>query len=324
MNKRALLFSLYLAVISVSLVFWTIREQNVAANNGAIGDLFFEETAKDGLNINKIVVKTPKIQVTLYLEDKFWHVKEADGYYAGLIITNSLFKSINEAKIQSVIRQEITPEMQLAYPENNDTPAAGTSIQIFNDKGIKVDDVIIGAEQNGYRYARYADSTNPVLIGGNFILPEKLSHWLQQPLMMLSEQSVETVITQSETGQQLAFREDITSPFYDINRKEINISAFLEQFASLDFTSVKASENTPLKDALPKKAVVIFMESGLIYGIEVYEYENSYWVRINLSTTSLPTKLASDYIKDSSFLYKNWFFKIDGSIGKFLVQYMIR
>ena len=323
MNKKALLFSLNLAVLSVSLVLWSIREQNVNADQTDIGNLFFEETAKDGLNITKIKIKTQKMQATLYREDKFWHVKEADGYYAGLVITNSLFNTLNEAKIQSVIRKGITSDMQLAFPENKDTPSAGISIQTFNNSGAKINDVIIGAEDDGFYYARYADSSTPMLISGDFNLPERLDYWLQQPLITLSERSVETIITQSETEQQFAFRREPASPFYDLNQKEINISTFLEQFAALNFTSVKISENTPLKDALPKKAIVIFTESGLIYGIEVYEYETSYWVRINLSTTSLPTKLASDYIKDSSFLYKDWFFKIDDSIGKFLVQYNI-
>lgn len=323
MNKKALLFSLFLAVFSASLVFWSICEQNADTDQSNLGSLFFEETAKDGLNVNKIIVKMPQQQVTLSLEGKFWRVKEADGYFAGLVVTNGLFNALNEAKIHSVIQKEITPEMQLAYPESKETPDAGISIQIFNKTGAKIDDVIIGAETDGYHYARHANSSTPVLISGNFNLPQRLDYWLQQPLITLSEHSVETVITQSETEQQLAFRPEPTLPFHDINRKEINISAFLEQFVSLNFTSVKTADNTPLKDELPKKAIVLFMESGLIYGIEVYEYDDSYWVRINLSTTSLPTKLASDYIKDSSFLYKDWFFKIDNSIGRFLVQYMI-
>lgn len=323
MNKKALIFGLLLALLSAFGAYWTIREQNVETDNSSVGSLFFEETAKDGLSINKIIVKMPQMQATLYLDGKFWRIKEADDYYAGLITINGLFNAINEAKILSVVKQKITSDMQLAYPENKETPAAGISIQTFNKNGVKVDDVIIGANQDGHYYARYANSDTPMLISGNFALPDRLHYWLQQPLMMLSEKSVETVIMQSETGQQLAFRQDATSPFYNLQQQETNISAFLEQFSSLGFVSVKASENTPLADELPKKAIVIFLESGLIYGVEVYENEDSYWVRINLSTTSLPTKLASDYIKNSSFLYKNWFFKIDSSIGKFLVQYII-
>lgn len=323
MNKKALVFTLFLVCVSSFLAFLTIKEPDIDGNKGNIGNLLFAKTAENGLNIDKIVIKNAKMQATIYRNDKFWHIKEADDYYAGLIPINTLFQALNDAKIQSVLNLDITPNMQLDSPEDKDTETTGILIQTFSDQENKIDDIIIGTRQNGLYYARYADSSTPMLINGNFNLPQYLYQWLQQPLMMLSPQSVESVITQSETEKQMAFRPEPMAEFHNIKQQPTDIASFLEPFASLEFISVKAAENTPLKDAYPKKTIVIFLESGLIYGVEVYEADASYWIKINLSTTSLPTKLASDYINDSNFLYKDWFFEINENTGKFLVQYTI-
>lgn len=323
MNKKTLIFSLLIAILSVIFAWFVIsNQQHSDIGQNQIGNMLFENTVKEGLLINKIIIKTTKMQVTLQLEDKFWHVKEADNYYASLISINTFLKAVNEAKIQTVIQNTDTKEMHLAEPVKKDTPNAGISIQTYKDNRI-VDNIIIGSRQNNFYTARFADSKQPLLVSGNFDLPDKLFYWLQQPLMMLDAKNVETVITQSETGQQLAFRPEMTSPFYNVRQEPTNIDGLLDQFTMLTFTTVKAAENTPLKDVAPNKTIVIFLESGLIYGVEVYENEGAYWVKINLSTNTLPTKYASDYIKDSSFLYQNWFFKISPQVGKHLIKYTI-
>lgn len=321
MNKKALIVSLLIACLSALFAGYVLMQQNQNHSQTQIGNILFENTVKEGLNINKIVIKSPKMQATLQLEGKFWQVKEADNYFASLLTVNTLFKTLNEAKIQALLSKN-PAELNLALPEQKETPNAGISITTYNGQKM-VDNIIIGQRQNDFYAARYADSKQPFLVSGNFDLPDKLYYWLQQPLMMIAAKNVETVITQSETGQQLAFRKEMSTPFYNVQQQPTNIDALLEQFALLTFTSVKTSENTPLKDISPNKTIVIFLESGLIYGIEVYEIEGNYWVKINLSTTTLPTKHASDYIKDSSFLYQNWFFKINRDVGKLLVKYSI-
>lgn len=323
MNKKALVFGIILAIISVVFAILVIKNQQTAdIGQSKIGNLLFENTVKEGLAVDKIIIKTPKLQVTLLRDGRFWQVKEADNYYASLLAVNTFFKTLNEAKIQAVIQSKSTIDRLLAAPTKKDISHAGTLIQTFKGN-IKIDEIIIGRRQNSFYNARYVDSQQPLLVSGDFNIPEKLYHWLQQPLMMLQPKSVETIITQSETGQQLAFRPEMSAPFFNVRQQPTNIDTLLEKFAYLSFTAVKTAENTPLKDMNPNKTIVIFLESGLIYGVEIYENEGAYWIKINLSTNTLPTKHASDYIKDSSFLYQGWFFKINPEIGKQLIKYTI-
>ena len=321
MNKKSLIFALFIAGISVILALFVLNKQENHNMQNKIGGLLFEKSVTHGLGINKIIVKKPQLQITLSLEEGFWRVKEADNYYAGLVIINSLIKTLNESKIHAVLQSDITTEMNLTSSETT-KKIEPISIQTFiNDK--KIDDIIIGSQKNNFHYARYADSSIPLLISGNFNLPDKIHYWLQQPLISIDIQDIETVIIQSETGQQLAFRPEIGVPFLNVKQQPTDISPLLEQFTSLNFIDVKTAENTPLKDISPLKTIVLFAESGIIYSIDIYESEGSFWTRINLSSNNLPTKLASDYIKESSFLYQNRFFKINHDIGKYLLRYSI-
>ena len=323
MNKKTLLYGLFIAGISLILAYVSIISQNISTSEDRIGDFVFEKTNQEGTKIQQIIIKMPKLQISLYYQDKFWHIKEADGYFADLVTVNKLFQDINRAKIEAINTEVSIEEASLEQPQNQSATNAGIEIQTYNDKGQMLDSVIIGARRNNFLYARFPDKQQVYLISGDFDFSDKIYYWLQQPLISIMPKNIESVIIQTDTGQQVAFRTSERSPFYNLKQEKTNIQPLLERFVLFNCREVKKLENTPLYNQTADKTIVLFPYSGLIYAVGIYKIEEDYWAKIDLSISKLPTKIARDYIKDSAILYKNWAFKLDKRIGQYLWNYTI-
>lgn len=324
MNNKTLIFAALFALLSAIFALSVIdsRQPRQYVETEA---LLFSKTYDQALNVNKILITDSASEKTLLLDGKYWRIPQADNYYAGLVISNALLYSINSAKTETVIHN-ITPDMQLEQPRPGvDTPGGnGTEIKTYDRQGRLIDDVIIGSSKNGLQYARRAGSDYAMMVSGGFDLPRKTHDWLQQPLLQIAQNDIETIILQSETGQQMAFKPQEGDSFYNVRREKTDLSPLLNPFADLKLIEVADYEVSEFKNADPDRVVALFMFSGLIYGIELYQKDDEFWIRINLSSNTLPTKLASDYIKDSSFLYQGWIFKIRPEIGARLLNYNIR
>ncbi len=323
MNKRMLLAGFLLTCISIGIAYYSIINQKIFIKENIIGNFLFEKTNKQGIDVDKIIIKAPQLHITLYYQDKFWHIKEADGYLADLVTMNKLFQDISQSKIEALATDVNIAQAGLENPTEQKNPQAGFEIYTYNKRGQLLDAVIIGGKKNNLRYAKNKNTSEIYLISGDFDLSDKLKYWFQQPLISIEPKNIESVIMQSETGQQLAFRMSEQSAFYNLQQKPTNILPLLEKFMLFTFNNAKKIQNTPLESMEPEKVIVLFPYSGLIYGIEIFKIDEDYWVEIDLSITKLPTKIASDYIKDSKFLYKDWAFKIDDNLGKYLINYKI-
>ena len=319
MNKKTFLICFFITILAVGMAFFVISQKNLTTQETPLGNFVFEKTNQEGTEINKIIFKQPKLQISLYYENKFWHVKEADGYFADLVTVNKLFQDINTAKIEGMATDISPLEAGLDLSDKQ----GGVEIQTYNRQGKLLDSVIIGRSKNSFLYAKFSNEPQIYLISGDFELPDKLRYWLQQPLISLSPENVESVILQNKTGQQIAYRLSPRSEFYDLRQRPINLIPLLDKFVLLTFSDVKQLQNTPLGSLKPDKIIALFPYSGLIYGIEIYQIDEDFWIKVDLSITKLPTKFASDYIKDSLFLYQNWGFKIDKNLGQYLLKYKI-
>ena len=318
-NKKLLLISIFLTIFSIGLATTLLQTQQNNWPEEQIGAFLFEKTNEEGVHVNKIVIKTAQMQLSLYYQNKFWHVKEADGYYADLVTINNLFQDINNAKIDSVAVNVSSLDAGLAPKQSADF----IEIQTYNDSNKLLDSVLIGARKNNSTYVSKKGQKAIYLTSSNFDIPKKIRYWLQQPLISIAPENIESLILQTPTGQQLAYRPNKTASFFNLKQQQVDVRPLLEKFLLFMFEDVKKIQNTPIPSTKPEKVIVLFPYSGLIYGIEIYKIEETYWIKIDLSISRLPTKVASDYIKDSLFLYKDWIFKINSNLGKYLLNYSI-
>lgn len=322
MNKSSLIYGVIIALLSFAIAGWVVYKSSTEYYHDSVGDLLLPESYAQALDIDKIIIKNAKRQITLRLKNNYWHVEEASGYYAGLVISNALFISFNDAEIKSLpqLKPEEYAAAQLGNPLLNEADT-GNLIQTFHKNGSLIESVIIGASHNGLQYARRTDSDTIWLVSGKFDLPEKIYAWLQQPLITLNIDGVESLNLSSEDKLQSAHKDPETNIFHNKEGDSVNPRPLLETFTSLIFKDVKKDKEIDENEATKQRVISITLESGLIHNILVFEKNGEYWIKIKNSTTSLPTKAADDYIKGSNFLFDGWAFMLAPEIGKLLTGF---
>lgn len=321
MNKHLLIYGFIIMLLSALFAGIVIyqRIQNTPHNN--VGDLLLPQSYNQALDINKIVITNGKRRITMHLDGNFWHVSEADYYYAGLVISNALFLSFNEAAIKALpqLTQEQYNAAQLGNPEKNEANP-GNLIETYNKDGKKLESIIIGSRNNHLQYARRPNSKQVWLVSGNFDLPERTYSWLQQPLLMLNMDGVESVNI-TTAGQTENFSKTLDGQFINTANQNVNLRSLLEMFANLTFINVVKEQDFNKENINNQRDISITLESGLKHNIQIYEKHKEYWIKLKNSTTTLPTKAASDYIKGSSFLSDGWIFQLRPAIGQMLINY---
>ena len=122
-----------------------------------LGSLVFAETVRPESKIKEIVIRSPEYTATLENDNDFWHIREADNYYANFDLVRSLFKNFRETRF--IRKQTATPqllsELDLGNPYRSDAHA-GTSISILDEQGRELNHLILGkaGAENQTRFAR--------------------------------------------------------------------------------------------------------------------------------------------------------------------------
>lgn len=326
MNSRLIKFAAVIAllcfVMAASALIWV----NQNSQSQLIGNLVFAQAVEPSSKIKEIVVRTQQQTITLLPDNDFWHVKEADNYYANFDIIRTLFHNFKESRF--IRRQTETPQLisdlSLANPYQN-SAHAGISVSIIGEKGQEYNQLILGKRDNDnlVQFARIPSLPDIFTITGQFTLPEELSSWTQQPLLALETKDLQAL----KIGDAKVSRSDTTRPFIIFQNqhpvKLINLESLQRQIIYLNYEKVMSAQN--FDDTLyPKhRHLELTTFNGLVYNLDILTDTQEYWLKLTLSTTALPTTETNDYIKNNAFLYDGWFFKLPDNTGRILYQYQL-
>lgn len=324
MNKKLLYTALFLFAFSAffaGAALW----HNKSETSVLRGDLLFQTTVNASLDVGKIAITTPEYKVTLVQNGDFWRVAENHDYYANLVLVNDLLIFLNEARIFNTFGNlpEQIKDNGLENPAEPDTDKeyAGVLIETFNNKNQKLDSIIIGERQGEYLKARQSGDSLIWLVNRKFDMPARQYSWLLEPLIDINTARVAKIRIDSANGSRIAVKADNSPYFYDTKGLPVEVLPLLGQFVYLIFSDVV--DETSFKPAAAKEGntFCITMDNGLIYNLKLFEKEQNYYIALSLSSTPLPTTVASDYIKDNAFLYSNWYFQIQAQKGRLLFNY---
>lgn len=330
MTKRILLPVFVVCIASLLYAATAIILANFSFPKQNNGKLVFPATVENGLKLDKVVIKTPRNQTTLLLENNFWLVKEEDYYYANIELLNELFNSLNTSRYRH--RQQFSPQIAdedlLAAPGQGTPEHTGTLIETFAGENPQpMESIIIGKETaNGlYHFARPLDKEEIWLIDGSYILPDDNYSWLMQPILDYPAEIIEKVVISENNQITLsASRSRSNYPFFTPEQKTVPLDALLERFNFFITEKVLSAQNFD-ETLFPRhRRIELTTFSGMVTVVDLYYDSNDYWVKISLSTTTLPTASVNAYIRDNNFLYDGWFFKIPASNGKVLANFNIR
>lgn len=326
MNSRLLKSAAALAILSLAAalaaLIWVYR----SGHSQLIGNLVFAETAAEEAQIKEIIIRTPEQSITLVPDNNFWHIKEADYYYANFDIVRSLFKNFQESRFTG--KQTATPQLitdfALANPYK-ETANAGISISIIGSNGHEYNHVIIGKKNSDdiTRYMRIPSLPDIFTVSGQFALPDNLASWLQQPLLSLEAKDLQAL----KVGDIAVSRKEPIQPFIVFANKHpvrlAKLDQLQRQIVYLNFDSVISAQNFDDTRYPNRRNLQFTTFAGLVYQLNLFSDNQEYWLKLTLSTTALPTTETNDYIKNNAFLYDGWFFKLPESTGRVLYQYQL-
>ena len=113
MNKRHLLTAFIVFLISSAFACSAFLWLNGRQPATHTGQLVFASAINYEKNVDKITITTPKESFDLVMQDNYWRIGGAEGYFAGLKLVNDLLTSMTKSVYYS--KQPATPELLKQY-----------------------------------------------------------------------------------------------------------------------------------------------------------------------------------------------------------------
>lgn len=319
MNLRQIKLASLIAGLSILSAVISLIFVNQADKSLATGHLYISE--KIFKDVSEIQISGPSVKVTFIPEEHLWRIKEADYYYADFNLMHNILNSLKSARIINKQPLTTTRMTELGFKTGANSQE-NTFIQIKDKKGREIEHIIFGSHSSDKEATFLKRPTEDAIYTVNKYInfPETLSSWLQQPLVSIEERNIQ----QFSLNQIQYSRKDKSQAFTTSSPNKLSavkITQILQKFKYLSYEEVVSAQN--FDDTLyPHRAEIVLTDfSGLVRHLEILTDNSTYWLRQTFSTTPLPTRETNDYIKNNSFLYDGWYFKVSPQEGKRLYTY---
>ena len=323
MTKKSLIISLVLMFVSLIFAICGIWLTNMEEQSNLSGKLLFEQTADQGADFNRAIISNADTKVSLELKDGFWRISEANEYYANFALANALFMNMNQSRyfIEVEADKKALSEFKLLLPGEGEAAATGTLIQTFAKDKV-LDEILIGKNtaDNLYTYVRKKNDNHVWLVNNDFTLPQKLYSWFQQPLLNYAPEQIRTISAQIDDKDIEYSRITPREPFTNAKGEQETLTLFTDVFSFLTFQEVIPENEFKEADFPLRTDLEITLFNGLVTNISLFSNseQKTFWAQIKISTNRLPTLGVNDYIKNNSFYYDGWLFKLAPETGYIL------
>ena len=323
MTKKSLIIGLVLMFASLIFAFCGIWLTTMEEQSNLSGKLLFEHTADQGADFDRAVITNADTTATIELKDGFWRIREAHGYYANFALANALFMNMNQSRyfIEVDLKQQSLSEFKLLLPGEGEAAATGTLIQTFAQDKL-LDEIVVGKNtaDNLYTYVRKKNDNRVWLVNNDFTLPQKLYSWFQQPLLNYAPEQIRTISAEIDDKDIEYTRLTPREPFTNQRGEQATLTLFADVFSFLTFQEVIPENEFKETDFPLRTDLEITLFNGLVTDISLFSNseQKTFWAQIKISTNRLPTLGVNDYIKNNSFYYDGWLFKLAPETGYIL------
>lgn len=322
MNKRHLLTAFILFLISSAFAasaFWWLNSRQPVSQ---IGQLVFANAVNYEKSVDRISITTTKDSFELVMQDNYWRINGAEGYFAGLMLVNDLLSAMNRSVYYS--KQPATPELLKQYglevTQNADDKSTNiAAVKVYSGK-VLLNEINLGKKsENGlYTYAYIPGGKDIWLISENFTLPQYRYSWYQQPLFSYPEQSIKTVASLKDGNKSLLMRLNNKQDFVNKDLKAVNVSLFMDEFKYVIFEDAVRIKNFDFKLYPQSRKLRVGTFSGLTNELIIHTDGKKYWLTTELSASNLSTGKFKDYIESYKLLTAGWIFELPELSGRIL------
>ena len=307
MNSKTLkqAFLMFFASALLALVAYISHYDGI--NENVQGKSSFGNTAAEFERISTIEMNTPKGKITFDKSDSIWLLREADSYYAGYQLMNAFEGFVKNSKI---LRQEqMNAEDEAKYFGEN-----SRDIKLLSANGKTLSEITISMlpAGNNLSYAKIKGLDGIYVIENNMDFPLDKAFWLQQPLLALPNNMIESI----KINEKIALRDKKDGTFFTKDNQVYKADELLKTLEFLLFTKVLSAQNFDESKFSEQKTMKITTFDGVIVDITLYKNGDEYWVKQKISTSALPTTSSNEYVKNNAFLYDYWYFKLSQMTGR--------
>ncbi len=277
--------------------------------------------------VNQIVLQNTHRTITLQKDEDLWRVREADNYYADFSLIRSLFASIENLRLKQ--KYEVTPEnldnFKLHNPEDKlNMSDTGTELSLFDASGKKIRQIIIGIRDSmDNQIVRLSDKGDIFAVDGVFTLPKELFSWTKQPLVHYNGLEISAFEYNGERIERYRDGGQFMNLKFNRPYLRMELVRILDILTDLKYDKVLSSQEFDDMRYRHEKTLSVTSFDGLVTDLKLLTDFEEYWVQIRLSTTTLPSVKVNDYIKNNSFLYEDWWFRLSPDTGRTLFQFKL-
>lgn len=311
MSDKSFKYALYFLSIAFILAVLSLGLFAYKDQGSKIHYTFAEVSANPTL-LSTLSLEFPDQKITFDKgEDNLWLVRNAESYPANYKFMSELLHFISSSAIYRAV--DLNPE------ESSQLFSQGVRINLYDKAGNLLDTVLLGQKNTNHQmsYAEIGENAKTFMIENNIKLPSDISFWLQQPLLSLDKSVIKSISINNHT----ASRSNRSLPFInDKNKQEVRLGKLLQALNFVSFSNVRSAQNFDEQTAKKVKDITIEDFNGLIITLSLFKQGKDLWVKQTLSTAPLAHFSVQNFIQNSEFLYKYWYFQITPELGKILLE----
>lgn len=277
------------------------------------GKYTFDKTRQNINRLTKITLTTPGSgEINIVRQGDTWVFKEAHDYFANVEMLSEFYKMVNNSIIIAVDDKSSADKFGLELDADN-KPKLGTIVKTYDDEGELLDDIVLSSITDE-RYNRYAKLTKRPYIytvtqAARF--SGSVEAWLPYPLLGIPQEIVQSLTWNSQTYEEQNFENLLLHSAK--GRQVVRSLQFIEYqglIPVIDFV-----EAYPQARARNIRVTTI---AGLVYDMQIYFVEDSYWLKVALGSTKVPRKVVPDFVRKNQKYFNRWLFQLTDEQGALL------
>ena len=289
-------------VLFAALAFGYLRYQE---GRNVRGKYTFSNTRQNISRLAKITMITPENgEINIVRQGEAWVFHEAHDYFANVEMLSEFYKMVNNSIILEVDSESSPDKFGLDLDADN-KPKLGTIVRTYDDEGVLLDDVVLSsiADTHFHRYARLTNRPYIYTVTEAVRFSGSTEAWLPYPLFGIPLEVVESLVWNSETYTGKNFEKLLQHSAK--GRRVLHALQFVEYqglIPVMDF--IEAYPEAKARN------IRVITTTGLVYDMQVYYAEESYWLRVVLASTKVPRKAVPDFVRNNQKYFNKWLFQM--------------
>lgn len=277
------------------------------------GQYTFVHTRQNINRLSKItLISRDSGEMNIVRQGDTWIFKEANDYFANVEMLAEFYKMVNNSIILTV-DDETAPEKYGLQLNTKGVPEYAIIVRTYDDNGDLLDDIVLSKiyDDKRNRYARLTNRPYVYTVNNAARFSGMAESWLPYPLLNIRPETIDSL--------------EWHDTFYNHQNFENLLQTSAEGrevVRSLQFVEYQGL--VPVMDfikAYPQaraQNIRVITTVGLVYDMQVFYVENSYWLRVVLASAKIARKAVPDFIRNNQKYFDRWLFQLTDEQGALL------